>query len=348
MSGSGTAASRARIAEAQTAGGRTSGGRPRADSGDVRVDFFTSHEHYVDHLLPVWTALGAHQGEWYKRRPPPPGPRLTVVAAYGNLMLVRQSGRRVAYTEHGAGFTYEGGGNPFAGGRDRAGVELFLDINRRVRTANSATHPDIPGMVVGTPKLDEVFLRAPKPRSERPVVAVSFHWDYRKVPETRWAYPHYRRVLGDVAKAASREGIELVGHGHPRAQVHLRQAWRRAGMRFLPKFEQVLDEADLYVVDTSSTAYEFAATGRPVLLLNAPWYRRDVRHGLRFWEHLPGLVVDEPGDLLGGIRVALGDPPQFRRQRESAVEVVYPVRDGSSARRAAEALVARARELEAR
>ncbi len=39
------------------------------------------------------------------------------------------------------------------------------------------------------------------------------------------------------------------------------------------------------------------------ITLNAPWYRRDVEHGLRFWDNPPGRMVDGPDQLLDMIDV---------------------------------------------
>ena len=314
-----------------------------------RIDFYSTHPQYRDHMGPIWEALGDHRGEWYKdRRSAGVSKRLTVVSAFGNLIEIRKTGRKVAYMEHGAGFRYEGGGSPFAGGPDRAGVRLFLNQNQAVDRLNHAAHPDIPGTVVGTPKLDPIWSSADHiPAGDRPIVAFSFHWDYQKVPETRWAWPHYRHAIRRLAERADSLPFELLGHGHPRAQAVLRGQWRRMGIRYASQFDKVLEEADLYVVDTSSTAYEFAATDRPVLTLNAPWYRRDVHHGLRFWEAIPGLAVDSADALEESVLAALEDPPEYQRLRRDAVDRVYPIQDGTSADRAAVALINRAGELDA-
>jgi hypothetical protein len=44
--------------------------------------------------------------------------------------------------------------------------------------------------------------------------------------------------------------------------------------------------------------WEAAALGIPVVVVNASWYRRDIDHGLRFWEYSDiGPNVDHPADL---------------------------------------------------
>lgn len=312
-------------------------------TSDGLVDLYTSHLHYADHLEAVWEQLGERRGVWHRKLAQvSPSRRLTLVASYGNLVAARHRRPRLAYMEHGCGFSYIGGGNPFAGGADRQGVEVFLDPNQRVRELNRAAHPEVPGYVIGTPKLDPWWARPMKPRADPPVVVFSTHWDYRRIPEARSAWPAFRDAIGQVARDRSQLGIEPVGHGHPRAQPLLRPYWRRFGMRMVVSFTSVLEQADLYVVDSSSTAYEFAATGRPVLLLDAPWYRRDVNHGLRFWEDIPGLRCGDPAQLGEAILEALADPRPVRAMRAEAVGRVYPVQDGSAGARAAQALIAHA------
>lgn len=90
----------------------------------------------------------------------------------------------------------------------------------------------------------------------------------------------------------------------------------------------------------NSTLYEFAATGRPVLCLNGPQYRRDVHHGLRFWDAVPGLQVDEPHELFDGIKLALDDPQCLGDIRDHAVSVAYgDLADGHGLERAVTALM---------
>lgn len=136
----------------------------------------------------------------------------------------------------------------------------------------------------------------------------------------------------------------MIGHAHPRAGRRAREMFDRLGVPFEVDVDRVLDrlarscQPRLLVADNTSVMYEAAALDVPVLALNAPSYRRDVEHGLRFWDLVPGLQVDEPRDLEAGIVHALADPPEARALRARAGAHTYAHRDGSSSRRAAEAI----------
>jgi UDP-N-acetylglucosamine:LPS N-acetylglucosamine transferase len=144
---------------------------------------------------------------------------------------------------------------------------------------------------------------------------------------------HYLRVLPDLART-----YRVIGHGHPKGDwpARLQRIYRRAGINeYVPDFDEVCRRADLYVCDNSSTLFEFAATGRPVLVLNHPDYRRHVEHGLRFWRAATvGIQVDQPHELLAAVARALEDPPEVRAAREAALDVVYAHRQGAAARAA--------------
>jgi CDP-glycerol glycerophosphotransferase (TagB/SpsB family) len=156
------------------------------------------------------------------------------------------------------------------------------------------------------------------------VVVVSFNWNNDLTPETSTAFPHFRRAVKELANSKE---IQLVGHSHPRGRHDLQYFYERMNVRFIQDFDDVMDEADLYVVDNSSTLYEFAATGKPVVALNAPWYRRDVHHGLRFWECVDvGINCSDPSTLPWAINSALVDPVLVRERREEIVATVTPHR----------------------
>ena len=315
------------------------------------IDAYASLRHYAEHLAPVWAALPAElRGSFYSPsrtetwgqpldRARDRG-RLVLVASWRDAQTVGPS--PLVYVEHGAGQSYDGdprsaGNGSYSGGHALDRVRLFLCPNADVAARWQARYPDATTAVVGCPKLDAWHTAAPwaeRPLG-RPTVAVTFHWECPLVPETRSAWGHYDHHLpGLVADPR----WQVLGHGHPRLWGAIRRRWRDLHAEHTPELADVLDRADLLVADNTSALYEFASTGRPVLVLNAPWYRRHVDHGLRFWSHPPGLQVDHPRDLVAGVAHALADPPAARAIRARAVGRAYAHTDGHAAERAATAI----------
>lgn len=181
----------------------------------------------------------------------------------------------------------------------------------------------------------------PRVQDRPPVVAVTFHWDCQLIPETRSAFPHYRAALHDLVNAVRAAGGEVWGHGHPRAWGRLQRTWRTLGVPLVPDMADVLDGAGVLVADNTSAAYEFASLDRPVITLNAPWYRRNVEHGLRFWSHVPGDQVNDPAELAPVVLRALAGPehPHVTALRRRAVAHVYDRCDGHAADRAVAAIL---------
>ena len=239
---------------------------------------------------------------------------------------------RIARIEHGAGQSYQSGHGSYAGGNGCEAVSLFLMPNQYSADLWQSRYPEAQVEIVGSPRLDTLPARDTNPG---PTVAISFHWDCYLLGETRSAVDHYRSVLPELA-----ERFTVMGHGHPRAfePGRLARIYRRAGIEQETSFDEVCRKADIYVCDNSSSLFEFAATGRPVVVLNAPWYRRNVDFGLRFWDAADvGIQVDQPGQLIAAIERAVQDPPQQRHKRERALAQVYAYRSGA-AKRAAEIL----------
>lgn len=334
----------------------------------MALDFVACEPQFVDHAAPVWHALSPRvRGRFLvdaalieraaalgieaeaipadrlraSSRPPfaNPGDGPTAfVVSVGDTKVARRLGyRRFAFMEHGAGQAYAGRGSlerhpSYAGGADREDTEVFLVPNEYAARLWRRAYPAARVEVIGCPKLDTLPARQPGPG---PVVAVSFHWPAFVAPESGNALGHYLHALPALARTYT-----VIGHAHPKADWPRRMArvYARAGIEFVPDFAEVCERADVYVCDNSSTLFEFAATGRPVVVLNAPWFRRNVEHGLRFWEaaHV-GVQVDQPDRLVPGIREALEDAPERRALREAALGVVYAHRSGAAAR-AAEAL----------
>jgi hypothetical protein len=300
-----------------------------------RVDFLASHPHYIDHLLPVYLELPAHlRGEFHIGEYPVNPKKLTVVSSTGDYQKTEGP---VIFFEHGAGFTYNVNHKAYAGGPGKERVVLFCSPNQFAAAANTVSYPDTPQEVVGVPKLDAMVHR-PWSMPQRPTVAFSFHWDSQVCPETRSAWPHYQTYFGSINNLHRRKSGKwnMLGHGHPRYFEYLRRQWTKFKIDPVEHFSDLVNLADVYVCDTSSTIYEWAALNRPVVVLNAPWYRRSEHHGLRFWDHIPGIQVDHPSDLDAAISSACFNDA-FAAERKRITELVYP-HLGESARTAAQAI----------
>lgn len=327
----------------------------------MTIDAIAGEPHFLAHLAPVWHALPArlrgtfHAPSPYHARARELGiepvdmseivkPRRTtfaLTASYGDTKRARKAGYlRQAFLEHGIGQSYAGvdagvsRNGSYAGGVDRGDTELFLVPNERAAARWRASYPDAQVEVVGCPKLDGL------PRKDRdgdPVIAVTFHWDCTLVPETEPALQDFAGALPLLARR-----YQVIGHAHPRFQPIMERHYQRWGIPFVPDFEEVCRRADLLIFDNTSAGYEFAATGRPVVLMNAHGYRKHVNHGLRFWEAATvGPQVDPPGAswrpaaaeaaLVDAIETALSDGPEAR---EAALDIVYPIRTGAAQRAA--------------
>lgn len=314
------------------------------------IDVIASAPHYVDHAVGVYGALSeASRGEIVAPRGPvqqrvrglgyEPSPRgnpanPTLVASFGDLARAVAQGRnRIAMMEHGAGQSY--GGRPqasrhgsYAGGQGRGAVSLFLHPGEHPADRDRRAYPDARVEVVGSPYLDTLPAREGEPGR---VVAFSFHFNSPLAAEARNALPWiWPAILG------LRSRYQLLGHAHPRLFEHVRRQYASSGIEPVREFADVCRHADLYVCDNSSTMFAFAATGRPVVVLNPPWYDRKVEHGLRFWEAADvGVQCNSPEELPACIEKAFRDTTTQQRKRERALREVYAYRTGAAARAAA-------------
>jgi hypothetical protein len=297
------------------------------------VRAFASRTHYLDHIAPLWTALGAPtpvlvdrgvighaDGLGLPSEPVLRGRGPCVVASYRDLWRARKHGYGpFILMQHGAGQSYHGdhrsAGNPaYAGGRDHDDVALFLVPGPDPARRWAERYPK--AAVVQTGLAKPLPAREP---GDGPVVAFTWHWPLGLVPETRTAWPEYRDIIPVAA-----ERWRVIGHWHPRWGVGVRRWYEAHGIEPVESLADVARRADVLVGDNTSAIYEFAATDRPVVLANASVYRKVVHHGLRFWEaSAVGIQADTPDCLLGAIRLALMDPRGLRESRREAVRMVY-------------------------
>jgi hypothetical protein len=290
------------------------------------MDFLASASQYRDHLAPIAEEIG---GTFVSRIEANADEGLLVVASARDL---RTTKRPAIFVEHGSGQTYRGIRlAAYPGGDHRERVRLFICPSNRVAAANRARYVDAKTIVVGCPKLDRFAGWTPTGTE----VAIGFHWPCRVVPETYSAFSFYSEALSGLVSHFG----SVVGTFHPRWGDALLKPYRESGIKVVRPFEEVVKRASVFITDNSSAGWEAMALGIPVVWLNAPWYRKDVEHGLRFWEFAnAGVQVDEPAGLVAGVELALEDPAPVRRRRREAVRAIYGEMDGKASYRAARAI----------
>ena len=281
------------------------------------MEVFATYGHYADHLAPVAALL-------------PPDLDVALVAGWNDVVRAKRH-KRIVRLEHGAGQSYSSTHPGYPGGRGHEGVGLFLTPNEHSADRWRQAYPLTPAVAVGCPKLDTLPTRSPL--RPYPVVAVAFHFDLHMVPETVSALAFYRDALPALA-----EEYTVIGTGHPR-RTDLASVYAKAGIEYVPDFAEVCRRADVLAFDNTSAGFEFAATGRPVVVMDSPMYRRDKNHGLRFWDaaHV-GPRVSVPSALGPAIERALQNKPVDVADREDALETVYAYRY-DAAQRAADAIM---------
>lgn len=311
----------------------------RLDNGAGGVDFYADQLHFVDHLSPLFIeckkrgiagvfALDEPMKQRAIKRGVNPEHIASrhnaecaniIVASIGDLRHVMQSGRRIALLEHGCGLSFSSNQPGHSGGGgDRGEVDLFLMTNEWCAKRDRETYPHKKVVTCGAPKMDAWFKKK-WATHDPPVIGYATHWDCQMVPETRSSFPYFKAALGNLAKR-----LRVIAHCHPRSSEAVWQQFAALGLDIIRDWSDMLESVDILVCDVGSAPYEFAATGRPVVVCNAPFYRCNVKHGLRFWDAIPGLQCDTPQDLIKTVELALTDPPEAKALREAAVKSVYP------------------------
>ena len=133
--------------------------------------------------------------------------------------------------------------------------------------------------------------------------------------------------------------MDCFRHGHPRILDELSVVYELCSIEVVRRFDDVFRKSKSLCKPIIWLLYEFASTDRPVVVLNAPWYRRNVNHGLRFWDCANvGVNCNSPGSLIKKIYEALEDSEEQKKMREDAVNTVYKYRDGQAAQRSVEVI----------
>lgn len=258
----------------------------------MKIHAYASQPHFMDHLLPIFNKLPESMRGWteiHRNMPKRSDPDdIIMVAANGDFI----PGRRNIYVEHGAGQKYVEYRNKLAH-KSYHGSELpenvICAISPRQDVADSW---NVPAFAAGAPICDPYHLYG----SQSGVVAITFHWNAEPVcPEATSAFAHYFEHLGRLIYGWRQQGLTVLGHYHPKFP-QLADRWNSMKVP-IATADEVRNRADILIADNTSLAYEMAYLGRNVISLNAPWYRRDVDHGLRFWDHVPGIQVDDADEL---------------------------------------------------
>lgn len=317
------------------------------------LDFIAGQPHYLDHLLPVWNATpaecrgrfltvghdtaralaarGIQPSDDYNNRQ-----RARVVVAAGMADLRSVSYDRRVLLEHGAGQSYVDSTSPgYAGAEYRELVDLFLHPNAIAAGADELRYPGRTE-VVGWPWLEALadLLRG-EPTGT--TIASTWHWPCEISPEAGTAWFEYRKAMAAVPG-------RQIASAHPRLypeleRWHVSQGEKQA---CIPWFPFLLNQAALLVADNTSAMYAWAAlTDRPVVVVNRSDWRRDINHGMRFWDWVPGIQVDRPSDLAAAIALELEHDTGAELRRAAVAAVVGEV--AGSAERAAAILVSDAR-----
>jgi hypothetical protein len=254
------------------------------------------------HILPVWNNLPdsmlgevlcvqnpslSHVKHWGKDD-------VVMVAGFPDIEVA--GGRPTIYVEHGAGQSYIGArgqsANYYHGGEHPENVIAYLGPRQDVIDAWGR-----PGYACGAPICDPYPLHG-----QGRTAALTFHWAGGAphkvgVPEAGTAFEHYVEQMPAIVSRLRKNGWDVIGTRHPRFN-RMRGYWERLGVEAVEDAHEVRLRAQLVIADNTSLLYEAMYLGRYVIALNCPDFRRDVEHGLRFWENAPRLQCDDADALI--------------------------------------------------
>lgn len=270
----------------------------------VKIHALSSQPHYGVHLMAILEHLpDEYRGEYREGRVNARGiPQNDIVMVAGHLDIDLPGGRRTVLVDHGAGQPYKDApqwAEPYYGGAQPDHVVAYIGPRQ-----SCVDRYGLPGFAAGSPFCDKFDLY---PEQDN-VVGFTWHWRGRRVcPEADTALPHYLDRLGDIFAALRDTGREVIGHRHPRLNGY-RNIYQKYGVEEVD-YETLLRRSHTVVADNTTALYHAAYLLRDTLALNAPWYRKDVEHGLRFWSHVPGPQIETPDEFLQRIssRERLGD-----------------------------------------
>lgn len=256
-----------------------------------------------------------------------------MVFSYGDLKAVDELHEKgIVFCEHGTGLSYNNKHGSYAGSlQHRQNVILRLSPNHIHANIEKETL-ECPVEIIGVPKLDKFATRYWNFNKEKPTVAISFHFDCFVNPETRSSFNYFKSILPELNKQ-----FNLLGHAHPRMMPHIKDFYIKNKIRVVDDFEDVLNMADIYCCDNSSTIFEWCITEKPIVLLNPPYYRKNVEHkgNPRFWR-LSNIapLCEKPEDLIPCIWEAVNNHSKYQPFIRRAKKEVLHITDGSATKTA--------------
>lgn len=262
------------------------------------IDAAVSYGHYFDHLAPIWRALPDElRGDIYapptvqgipnvkSLRDAGKNPeRLTLVA--GSPDLLRLRGQTGIMIEHGCGQSYgaapQSARHPAHPGGDRRDkARIFLEPNQQAADRDKARYPSTRVEIIGSPRLAELQTIPRLPRTGNPTVAILTRWSSTVSRESGSAWGHWHKAFQALADS---DEYNVIGHAHPRAWEPMRRQFQRMRIEPIQRIEDIIARADCVLFENSSSGFECAALGIPVVVLDCPQYRTGMEHGLRFWD----------------------------------------------------------------
>jgi hypothetical protein len=318
----------------------------------MKLDFLARRSHYIDHMAPIYHHLPAQfRGSFHVSADLVEYARsqhiqdiqvfnksgefdYVLTCGYGDMTAVtRMKRHKMINMEHGIGHGFGTAAYPNGPGR-RDAIDLCLYPNRYTADKALAVRQN-EYEIIGTPKMDAMVTTGSWAASTK-TICISFHWGNpgQNPPESGTAFEHYKKIIPVLNKKYT-----LIAHGHPLARDHQKPIYRDMGVEFVDDFMDVCRRASIYINDLSSTMYEFLCTGKPVVVLNAPWFRREVNWGIRFWDYSDvGINVEDPGQLFDAIDQTFENYLICEDARRKAIHDLYPFH-GYSAMITADVLV---------
>lgn len=256
------------------------------------------------------------------------------VFSYGDLRQVDMLGKKIIFADHGVGMFYNNEHPSYAGSlKHRENVILRLSPNE-IHASRERQILKCPVEIIGIPKLDKFANKHWRIKKFQPTVAVSFHWDCFVNPETRSSWKYYENILPLL-----KDTFHVYGHAHPRISRLMQSVYRKYGIVYKEDFDEIMRKADVYICDNSSTIFEWCITEKPIVLINSPFYRRNVEHigNPRFWKYSDiSPTVNKPSELIPAIQDAIKNHNAYLpRIKEAKSEVLY-ITDGTATQKAIE------------